>query len=124
MERQSPPTTKTDPINTPVDVHPNKECPVDEVEELNDDGREIGRWTSFGISSRDWLTRRSIDGDSIIDVITSAAVLPVLVALSVYAVWVAVMAIAHAPIWLWVLTMPVTGAVAVIAFIWTFEKTR
>ena len=45
------------------------------------------RWTSLGTSFRDWLTRRSIDGDHIVDVITSAAVLPVLAALSVCAVW-------------------------------------
>lgn len=82
------------------------------------------RWTSLGTSFRDWLTRRSIDGDHIIDVITSAAVLPVLAALSVGAVWIAVMFIAHAPVWLWALTTPVIGAAAVIAFIWTFEKTR
>ena len=82
------------------------------------------RWTSLGTSFRDWLTRRSIDGDHIVDVITSAAVLPVLAALSVCAVWTAVMFIARAPVWLWVLTTPVIGAAAVIAFIWTFEKTR
>lgn len=82
------------------------------------------RWNSLGTSFRAWLTRRSIDGDHIIDVITSAAVLPVLAALSVCAVWIAVMLTAHVPVWLWVLTTPVIGAAAVIAFIWTFEKTR
>ena len=82
------------------------------------------RLRSLGTSFRDWLTRRSIDGDHIIDVITSAAVLPVLAALSVCAVWIAVMLTAHVPVWLWVLTTPVIGAAAVIAFIWTFEKTR
>ena len=82
------------------------------------------RWTSLGTSFRAWFTRRSIDGDHIIDVITSAAVLPVLAALSVCAVWIAVMLTAHVPVWLWVLTTPATGAVAVIAFIWVFEKTR
>ena len=82
------------------------------------------RLSLLGESFRDWWTRRSIDGDHIIDVITSAAVLPVLAALSVCAVWTAVMFIARAPVWLWVLTTPVIGAAAVIAFIWTFEKTR
>lgn len=73
MERQSPPTTKTDPINTPVDVHPNKECPVDEVEELNDDGREIGRWESRWPSQAKAIIRREAAYVSFVFVATLVA---------------------------------------------------
>lgn len=56
--------------------------------------------------------------------IAQSHILPIVTALAVCVAWAAVMLGAHAPAWLWVLTSPAVGAAAVIAFIWTFEKTR